>query len=149
MIAKVLTAVVVLLALAGFIWSTDRITFQGERTVYTVTCDGGAWIDTHCTTKLSAGARYTFRASRSRQEVLYWVVGSNTPSGRYGNCRVENRGNWSCSVAPEQPRTITVEMKNDKPTRPDHGASPLFHTVPKWKWWAIFYGIKHFTDANT
>ncbi len=148
MIAKVLVTVAVLVALAVFMWSTDRITFQGERTIYTVTCDGGTWIDTHCTSKLSAGPRYTFRASRSRQEVLYWIVGSKTPSGRYGNCHVENRGNWSCTVEPEQPRSITVEMKNDKPTHPNDGAAPPFHAVPKWKWWAIFYGIKRFADAG-
>jgi len=149
MIVKVLTTVLVILGLAGFIWSTDRITFQGERTVYTVTCDGGSWIDSHCTSKLAAGARYTFRASRTRQEVLYWTVGSNTPSGRYGNCHVENRGNWSCKVEPEQSRTIAVEMKNDKPTRSNDGNASTYHTVPKWKWWAIRYGINSFSDANT
>jgi hypothetical protein len=149
MFVKVLLTLVVIAALAAFIWSTDRITFQGERTVYTVTCDGGAWVDNHCTNKLAAGARYTFRASRSRQEVLYWIVGSNTPSGRYGNCRVENRGNWSCTVESEQPRTIAVEMRNDKPIRISDGSPQALYTVPKWKWWAIKYGLNRFTDAGT
>ncbi len=149
MTTKVLISVLVIVALGVFIWSTDRITFQGERTVYTVTCDGGAWVDAHCTSKLVATARYTFRASRSRQEVLYWIVGSNTPSGRYADCHVENRGNWSCNVAiGNQPPTVTYEMKNDRPVPGLEGLAVPFHAVPKWKWWAIRYGIGRFSEAG-
>jgi hypothetical protein len=148
MLAKVIVTVLVMVGVSAFVWSTDRITFQGERTVYTVTCERDMWEGSRCASKLGAGARYTFRASRSRQEVLYWVVGSKTPSGKYANCQVENRGNWTCMVGTEQPRTITVEMKDDRPTHVGDGVTPQLRAVPKWKWWAIFYGVGRFTKTS-
>lgn len=58
------------------IWASDKIGWEGERTVYTARCEGGNWLDGHCTGRLVPSDRYRFRASRSRQEVMYWIVGS-------------------------------------------------------------------------
>ena len=47
---KALIAVaVVLLAVVASIWASDRITLQGERTIYTVNCEGGNWVGNRCT----------------------------------------------------------------------------------------------------
>jgi hypothetical protein len=147
-LVKLFFTVVVLLAFALFVWSSDRIGFQGERTVYTVTCADGEWRGEHCTGHLVASDRHTFRASRSRQEVLYWVYGSSRPSGKYGDCRVENRSNWTCNVTASDRRTITYEMSNDRPVHGSEGLALPFHAVPKWKWWAIRYGVATFSDAE-
>ena len=44
----------VALLLAGWMWLTDFITVQGERTIYTVACQGGEWRGDLCTGKLGA-----------------------------------------------------------------------------------------------
>ncbi len=147
-LAKVLAGVVATAAFAVFIWGSDRITFQGERTIHTVRCVDGEWQQRHCTGRLVASDRYTFRASRSRQEVLYWVFGSSAPSGKYSDCRVENRSNWVCAVRTGEPKTITYEMRNDRPVHGDEALAVPFHAVPKWKWWALRYGVGHFSDAG-
>jgi hypothetical protein len=147
LIAKILATLLLLAGFGAFIWASDRITLQGERTVFTVACSDGVWQGEHCTGRLAASERYTFRASRSRQEVLYWTVGSSVPSGKYTDCHVQNRGNWTCNVTLGHP-TITYEMRNDRPTHGAQGLSTPFHAVPKWKWWALRYGLGHFTDAT-
>ena len=90
--------VLVLAALAILVWASDHITLQGERTIYSVTCEGGAWDGLRCTGRLAAGDRYRFRASPSRNEVLYWVAGSRAPSGKYTDCKVASRDNWTLSL---------------------------------------------------
>jgi hypothetical protein len=145
---KLLAGVLLLVLFVGGLWASDRITLQGERTVFTVDCKDGSWQQNVCTGRLVPGNRYTFRASRSRQEVLYWIVGSSSPSGRYTGCRVENRGNWTCSAMTGQPPTITYAMKDDQPTPGPAGVVPPFHAVPKWKWWAIRYGIGRFNESG-
>ena len=130
-----------------FVWVSDQITLQGERTIYTVTCEDGLWDDLHCTGKMVAGARYRYRASQSRREVIFWVAGSATPSGKYTDCNVRDRGNWSCKPTLDTPPSITVEMMNDRAT---HGPATLtvpFHAVPKWKWWLLRAGIRVFDEA--
>lgn len=148
MLAKLATAALLILVLGGFLWASDRVTVQGERTVYTVECTGGQWQGLHCTGRLAAGDRHTFKASRARQEVLYWIVGSTLPSGRFSDCVVKDRGNWTCNVLADQPRTLTREMRHDVPTAGPAGLVLPFHAVPKWKWWAIREGLGSFTDAD-
>jgi hypothetical protein len=148
MIARIVAAVVVVVAFVAYVWASDRITFQGERTIYTVNCAGGSWQAKLCTGRLVPAERYTFRVSRSRQEVLYWIVGSRAPSGKYTDCHVESRSNWSCNVRAGEPLTITYEMKSDKPLHGAEGLAIRFHAVPKWKWWALRYGVDWFHEAG-
>jgi hypothetical protein len=95
-----------------------------------------------------AGDRYRFRASKSKQEVLYWVVGSAAPSGRYAQCKVEDRGNWACPENAGQPPTITHEMVNGRPLRDRSGRDLPFHAVPKWVWWVLDAGIHVYNKAG-
>jgi hypothetical protein len=135
-------------ALAAFLWASDRITYEGERTVYTVRCEQGAWEGLTCHGTMVAGERYRFRASTSKREVLYWTVGSSDPSGKYSNCNVKDRGNWSCELIAGQPSTITRQMINGRPVRDaDHVAVP-FHAVPKWVWWVLHSGAHVYSKAG-
>jgi hypothetical protein len=143
--AGVLLMVIVV---SGALWASDKITYQGERTIYTVRCEQGVWEGWRCTGRLAAGDRYRFKASRSRQEVLYWTVASAQPSGRFTNCKVKDRGNWKCEAAADQPPTITHEMVNDRPTRDGDGKALPFHAVSKWQWWMLDAGI-HLTRRAT
>ena len=148
-IAKALSALVVVAAVAALLWGSDRITMQGERTIYTVLCEGGAWNGNACSGKLAPDKRYAFRASKVRREVLYWVRGSDAPSGRYGDCAVVDRDNWKCNVAAGgTPTTIAYEMAHGRPTRADAGLVLPYHSVPKWKWWLIDAGIGGFRNAG-
>jgi len=43
-----LAAVACLLMLVGVVWASDWITLQDERTVFTATCERGAWQGARC-----------------------------------------------------------------------------------------------------
>ena len=129
------------------VWASDAITLQGERTIYTVNCEGGLWNDLHCTGKMEAGARYRYRASKSRNEVVFWVAGSSTPSGKYSDCKVRNRGNWSCKPTAEGALSITFEMTDERATHEPSTLAVPFHAVPKWKWWLLRAGYRSFHQA--
>ena len=148
-IVKVVSVVLLLLLIVALLWGSDRITMQGERTVYTVECDRGTWNGRVCTGKLVAGKRYAFRASIARHEVVYWVRGSSAPSGKYPDCKVADRDNWSCKVALDAaPATIAYEMAKGRPTRTGGEHVLPFHSVPKWKWWLMDTGVRVFTQAD-
>jgi hypothetical protein len=78
----IIAAVLAVVVAAGLIWSSDQITLQGERTIYTVTCEGGTWTGAKCSGRLAAGPRYGFRSSKLRREVTYWVVDRRRPPAR-------------------------------------------------------------------
>jgi hypothetical protein len=145
---KWLTISVVLMAFAIMIWASDRISYEGERTVYSVRCEQGVWEGWRCTGHLAAGDRYRFRASRARQEVFYWIVGSSAPSGKYTSCKVVDRGNWTCAEAIDQIPTITHQMVNGRPTRDDGAATLPIHAVSKWQWWLLDVGFHVTMNAS-
>ena len=123
---------------AGFlVWASDRVTLQGERTIFTVDCKGGEWRDGHCTGAVVPGARYAFRASVSRQEVLYWVRGTQSPFGKLSNCQVKDRDNWTCTVPTGPDSTITEAMIKGQPTSGCGGLPMPLHRTSKWRWWAL------------
>ena len=66
MLGRVLRGLLILVVFGVLIWLSDRVTLQGERTVFTVKCEHGAWQGSHCTGKLVPGERYAFRASPRR-----------------------------------------------------------------------------------
>ena len=148
MVRKPLGGLLVLVVFGLLIWLSDRITLQGERTIYLVKCEQGAWKVTRCSGSLVPGERYAFRASPRRHEVIYWIRGSDLPSGKYTDCTVIDRDNWSCNVGTDQQPTIAYEMVNGRPTRGAQGLALPFHDVPKWKWWLMKVGIEFFSEAS-
>jgi hypothetical protein len=124
----------------GFLWITDFITLQGEWTVYTVACMQGEWSDDQCTGKLAASARYRFRALKPHKEVFFWVVGSTEPSGRYTQCEIKNRENWTCKANADSARTITLAMVGGHPVPDLDGNTRPFHAVSKVRWLLLKYG---------
>jgi hypothetical protein len=108
---KVLPYVVtVLVFLAGVIWTSDQVTLEGERTIYSVNCADGTWSGLRCTGRLVPGDRYRFRASRTRNEVVFWIAGSTEPSGIHRDCTVRDRGNWTCNTKAGDQQSVTNEM---------------------------------------
>jgi hypothetical protein len=134
--------------LAFLLWGSDQITWQGERTIYTAACERGAWQGLHCSGQLAAGDLYRFRASRSRNEVLYWVAGSPAPSGKFAACKVKDRDNWTCNAQADQPPSIAHALSHGKPVPYGSGIAMPFHGVSKWKWWALKMGIPGITEAD-
>ncbi|MEO8304914.1 MAG: hypothetical protein ABI724_12410 [Betaproteobacteria bacterium] len=148
MSAKWIAVVLVAAGMAVLLWASDKITYEGERTVHTVRCENGEWEGLLCRGTMVAGDRYRFRASIAKQEVLFWVVRSSTPSGKFSQCKVKDRGNWSCPENVGQPPTITHAMVNGRPKR-DVGPNDLaFHAVPKWVWWVLDIGIHAYNKAG-
>lgn len=148
MSAKWLFFGLIVVFLALVLWASDKITYEGERTVYAVRCENGSWDGLVCRGKMVAAERYRFRASVSKREVLYWVVGSPDPSGKYSQCQVKDRGNWSCPEAAGQPPTITREMVNGRPKRDGDPNALPFHAVPKWMWWILDAGLHLYSKAG-
>lgn len=148
MAAKWMAIVLVVAAIVTVLWASDKITYEGERTIYTVRCERGGWEGLLCRGTMVAGDRYRFRASVSKQEVLYWVVGSAEPSGKYPQCKVKDRGNWTCADNVGQPPTITREMVNGRPKRETDGPYVPFRAVPKWVWWVLDAGIHVYRKAG-
>ena len=134
-------AVSILVLMVYFVWTTDKITLQGERTVYTVTCGSGGngstgttgmWDGKRCTGELDAGPRYRYRALKARGEVLFWVVGANEPSSKLTDCTIVDGRNWTCPVTVDADKSITLALTGGDaltntawPTRPFHGVSKM------------------------
>ena len=104
--------------------------------------------DIKCTGTLVAGDRYRYLSLKARHEVIFWVAGSAEPSGKFTDCTVENRGNWSCKANVDSAKSITHEMVNDKAKPDPIGLTRPFHAVPKWEWWLLRVGFPGFSDAN-
>jgi hypothetical protein len=142
-----LVMAVVVIVVGLLVWAGDKITLKGHHTIHTVQCLDGDWQGLRCTGVMVAGDRYRFSASRSRQEVIFWIAGSTQPSGTYTNCVVKDRDNWKCIVNPGQPATITHALVDGRPA--DGGTGPLpIHVVHKWKWWLLRSGIHVFSTAD-
>ncbi len=134
-------ASVVLFAVGAFAWLNDKVTSQGERTIYTARCEQGEWQGNLCTGRLAPSERYRFRALKAHREVLFWTIGDNGPSGRFTGCDVVDGRNWSCRPNDDASRTITHEMTHGHPL-PDAGVPTVpFHEIPKWKWMMLQVGL--------
>ena len=143
-----ITALVVAIAVALLVWALDRVTFQGERVLYSVTCTGGAWQQGVCTGKMHAADRYAFRASLRRQEVIAWVIGSTARSHTYTQCEVKSRDRWACAAsAPEAPNA-RLQMAKGR-TRCDAESAQPVHVVAKWKWYLLRTGVPLLSHAPT
>jgi hypothetical protein len=133
---RVWALVIAILAALGFAaWASDFVTLQGERTIYTVDCAGGVWQGDRCSGRVAAGERYRYRALKPHGEVIFWTVGSKEPSGKFGECTIQDGRNWVCKVCPDAARSITLQMANGYPVV---AASPPvtrpFRAVSKWRW---------------
>ena len=148
MFKRVLFGALFFAGLGLLIWGSDRVTFQGERTVYTGNCEPDVWQGMRCTGKLVAGPRYRYLSLKTRREVVFWIAGSPEPSGKYTNCIVQDRGNWSCKASLETGASITREMENDRAIPDASGSTRPFHAVPKWKWWLMYLGLHLFHEAS-
>ena len=134
--------------LAFFTWASDFITLEGERTIYTVGCEQGAWQGNHCTGRLVAAERYRFRALHARGEVLFWTIGVSEPSGRFTDCKIQSGRNWSCKPNADASKSITLQMEHGVAVHDETGRVRSFHAVPKWRWMLARYGVPTGHDAD-
>src|SRR5687768_11889405 len=139
---RVWASVVVVLAALGFAaWASDFVTLQGERTIYTVECVGGAWHGDDCTGQVAAGQRYRYRALKRHREVIFWTVGTSEPSGKFDDCTIQDGRNWICKVCPDAKRSITLQMAQGVPVSDAAAATRPFRAVSKWRWMLLRRGF--------
>lgn len=132
---RVWAFVIAILATLGFAaWASDFVTMQGERTIYTVECVGGAWQAQHCAGKLTVGHRYRYRALKPHSEVIFWTVGTNEPSGKFGECKIKDGRNWICKANGDAARSITLQMAEGAPIAGPAGLTREFRAVSKFHW---------------
>lgn len=139
-IGVLVIAIVAALGFAG--WASDFVTMQGERTVYTVDCVGGAWQGDHCAGRLTASTRYRYRALKRQHQVVFWTVGTSESSGRFSDCSIQDGRNWVCQRgSADATRSITLQMAQGTPVA-DAGANTRpFRAVSKWRWLLLNRGI--------
>jgi hypothetical protein len=137
---------VVALALAGAGWAADAVSPQGERTVYTASCMGGAWQGERCTGRLRPEARVRFKVSKERGEVTFWSLGDNTRR-RLAPCSIVDSRNWVCvdgvngDEGVDAAKSTTLAMSRGRTQIGSKGRIAGFYPVPKWRWWLLHLGI--------
>ncbi len=138
----------VLIFFAFFVWTTDRVTVQGERTVYTVNCLNGSWVNNRCGGELSAGPRFRYRALKKRGEVLFWVLGSMEPSAKLTGCLIQDGRNWTCPESTDAPKSLTLAISRGDPVRNPAWPTRPFHSTSKVSWLLLKYGVRipHLVD---
>ena len=144
-----LLLVPVIAVLSFIVWASDSITLQGERTVYTVKCEHGTWLGDRCSGKLVAAERFRFRALKAHGEVLFWIVGSSVPSGKFTQCVIKDGRNWLCQANADAQQSITLEISKGSPVPDPAGATRPFHAVSKLTWMILEYHIPFGNAALT
>ena len=134
--------------LLGGLWSSDMITLQGERTIYTADCRDGSWQGTRCNGRLVASARYRFRALKTHKEVVFWTAGASGRSGKYTECDIQDGRNWSCKPNADAAQTITLQMAHGLAVPNASGVVKGFHAIAKWRWWLLQWGIPSGNDTD-
>ena len=124
-----------------FVWTTDRVTLQGERTIYTVECRGGTWDGNRCSGEVAAGPRFRYRALKTRGEVLFWVLGSQEPSAKLTGCAIEDGRNWNCPASADAPKSLTLALSRGEPVRKPGWPTRPFHSTSKTGWILLRFGI--------
>lgn len=130
------------------LFASDRITLQGERTIYTVECHAGLWQGPHCNGQLAAADRFRFRALKAHREVLFWTVAATEPSGKFSDCDVEDGRNWRCKPNADAKFTVTLQMSKGDAVADVTGRARPFHAVEKWKWLFLKWGVPVGQDAD-
>ena len=124
-----------------YAWCVDFVTVEGERTIYTVACEGGSWSGNRCTGRLTPGPRFRFRALPAHGEVLFWTAGASDPAGKLAPCKVESGRNWRCDAGADSARSITLQMVRGVP-QPDAVLNARgLHFVPKMRWLLLRAGM--------
>ncbi|HZV92853.1 MAG TPA: hypothetical protein VFF72_06515 [Caldimonas sp.] len=133
---------ILVLAVLGYgAWASDFITLQGERTVYTVGCQGGEWQGEVCSGKLVAGDRYRYRALKPHHEVIFWKVGARDRSGKFDRCDIHDGRNWVCAPSDDASRSITLAMDGGVPVPGPPTVTRPFRAVSKWRWILLRRGL--------
>ncbi len=130
----------VMLVFAFFVWTTDKLSMQGERTIYTVDCRNGTWDGNRCSGKLAAGPRFRYRALAVRGEVLFWVLGVNEPSSKLTSCTIEDGRHWTCPASADAVKSLTLAMSHGEPVRNPAWPTRPFHSTSKVSWWLLDFG---------
>jgi hypothetical protein len=139
-------AVILVCALVAT-WASDKVTWQAERTIFTVRCDAGGWRGLDCSGRIAAAERFRFRALKPHNEVLFWVVGGTDPSGKMTGCRIQDGRNWSCPETAESARSITRTMVDGVAVHETTGVTRPFVAIDKWKWLLLLVGVP-FSSAS-
>jgi hypothetical protein len=137
-----------LAAMFAFVWASDKVTLQGERTIYTVDCRDGTWQGLLCGGRLVPADRFRYRALKPHREVIFWTVGSAEPSGKFTDCDIKDGRNWICKPSADAPRTITLQMSNGVPVPDSMSRVRAFHAVEKWRWFFLQWGIPIGNEAD-
>jgi hypothetical protein len=131
-----------------FVWTSDKVTLQGERTIYTIDCRDGAWQGVHCTGRLARADRFRFRALKAQREVVFWTAGAVQPSSKFTECDIQDGRNWKCKPNADTPLTITHQMSGGMAVHDPTAPTKPFHAIAKWRWFFVGWGVPIGRDAD-
>jgi hypothetical protein len=134
-------AIPAVLIFVFLIWSTDRVTLKGERTIYTADCRNGTWEGNRCSGRLAPGPRFRYRALKARGEVLFWILGSQEPSSKLTGCTIEDGRNWTCPASADASKSLTLALSSGEPVRDPVWPTRPFHSTSKVGWWLLDLGV--------
>jgi hypothetical protein len=134
-------AIFALLLLGFFIWTTDKITLQGERTICTVECRNGTWDGDRCSGKLAAGPRFRYRILKAHGEVLFWVLGRQESSAKLTGCAIQDGRNWTCPASADAVKSLTLTMSGGEAVQDPAWPTLPFHATSKVGWWLLNIGL--------
>ena len=137
-----------LLLLVLFLWVTDRVTLQGERTIYTINCLNGVWNGNQCGGQIAVGPRYRYRALKNRGEVLFWVLGTSEPSYKLTGCTIQDGRNWTCPENADSTKSLTLSMRQGEPQRNPAWQTLQFHSTSKPSWLLLDFGFTKVFDID-
>jgi hypothetical protein len=128
------TVVILIFTLCMWLFE-DPVPLQSQVTIYRLDC-AGKRTDRGCIGREETVTPYTYRASTSQQDVIYWKGGGDLPE-KYTDCTVRDARNWYCKVPGSEPNEY--QMKSGEFHRVwDHDGvvmSEFLYAVPKWYWW--------------
>lgn len=130
------------------LFASDKITLQGERTIYTVDCRDGAWRGRECVGRVVVADQFRFRAPKPHREVLFWTVGATELSGKFMDCDIEDGRNWRCKPNADAVYTIALQMSKGDAVADSAGLVRTFHAVAKWRWLLLRWGIPAGSDSD-
>ena len=120
---------------------------QGERAVYTVECRDGTWAGERCAGHVVVGQRYRYRALTPHKEVIFWTVGTDEPSGKFGECAITKQRNWVCKPNGDARARARSPCRWRTACPIAEPVTQQFRAVSKWRWMLLKRGFGASADV--
>ena len=138
--SPILRTIAISLIMTSILFLQGCSNLSSEVTVYGLKCPGTVAND-RCDKKLERFSRTTFKASESRQDVMYWSPGIIEVPTRLPQCVVRNSKTWSCWDNEHSAQLVMVGGKFGFLGEWAKTTNIIY--VPSWQWWIAKWSSSH------